>query len=432
MNLLIHLIDQYGYIVLFFSLMLELIIIPIPNEILMSYVGFLVYQGKLNLYLSILFGGLGGVVGVTISYWIGYKLGAPFFAKYGSKIHMGPEKIAKVSRWNKKFGKRLLVFSYFIPGVRHVTSLFSGITRISFKSYAIFAYIGVFLWVGTFITLGKIFGPQWEQFHQQSKWYILIAILVLGGGYIIYFFIKSNIKQITENSLLLFGNIFQRFHSFLKIKISIFAIALVFIGLSGLMIGLIQDFIENEFGQFNTIARTIIMYTFDAAWKNTMLTLNQLTSWNVLLSIAIITILWIVIKARNKWLEIQYYLIAIVGAITFGKGLHYLFSMLPISKPISKAFPSEQTLISLVIFSFFVYTVIRHGRSNLTKTMAALLEVSVLAFIFISKVFLDLQHPSDLVAGYVFGGVWVSLIILLIEGSRLLNLIKMTYKKEKV
>jgi membrane protein DedA with SNARE-associated domain len=43
-NLLMQLLDQYGYIVLFLSLMLELIIIPIPNELLMTYVGFLVYQ----------------------------------------------------------------------------------------------------------------------------------------------------------------------------------------------------------------------------------------------------------------------------------------------------------------------------------------------------------------------------------------------------
>ena len=138
MNWLTHLLDQYGYIVLFFSLMLELIIIPIPNEILMSYVGFLVFQGKMNFYLSILTGGLGGIIGVTISYWIGSKLGTPLFYKYGDKIHMGPKKIEQISRWNKKYGKRLLLFCFFIPGVRHITSIFSGITRVSFRYFAIF------------------------------------------------------------------------------------------------------------------------------------------------------------------------------------------------------------------------------------------------------------------------------------------------------
>ncbi|XJZ28271.1 VTT domain-containing protein [Bacillota bacterium Lsc_1132] len=432
MNMLIQLLDQYGYIVLFFSLMLELIIIPIPNEILMSYVGFLVYQGKLNYYLTILFGGVGGMVGVSISYWIGYKLGAPFFEKYGSKIHMGPEKIAKISRWNERFGKRLLVFSYFIPGVRHITSLFSGITQIPFKSYAFFAYMGVFLWVGTFITLGKIFGPQWEKFHQQANLYIVIAILLLGGGYLLYFLIKSNIKKITENMVLLFENIFQRFNSFLKIKIFIFAMALVFIALFSLMIGLIQDFIENEFGQFNTITKTIILYSFDRTWKNSMVTFSQLASWITLSVIAFLTVVWIMVKSKNKWLEVQYFLIALIGAVTFGKGLDFLFTFIPTTKPVSKSFPNEQALIAIVIFTFFMYVVIRHSKSTIVNSLMVLAVLLSLTAIFISKVYLNIQFPSDLAAGYVFGGVWVSLMILLIEGSRLLNLIKMTYKKNKV
>jgi membrane protein DedA with SNARE-associated domain len=63
--------------------MLELIEVPIPGEPLMSYFGFLVYEGKLNWITSILIGGLGSSLGMTISYLIGYKLGAPFFHKYG-------------------------------------------------------------------------------------------------------------------------------------------------------------------------------------------------------------------------------------------------------------------------------------------------------------------------------------------------------------
>ncbi|MGG5253189.1 VTT domain-containing protein [Neobacillus sp. SM06] len=431
MNMLIQLLDQYGYIVLFFSLMLELIIIPIPNEILMSYVGFLVYQGKLNYYLTILFGGLGGIIGVSISYWIGYKLGAPFFEKYGSKIHMGPEKIAKISRWNERFGKRLLVFSYFIPGVRHITSLFSGITRIPFKSYALFAYIGVFFWVGTFISLGRIFGPQWEKFHQQANLYIVIAILVLGGGYIVYFLIKTNRQKLSENAVLLFENFFKRFNSFLKIKLIVFAMALVFIALFSLMIGLIQDFIENEFGQFNTIAKTVILYSFNGTWKNSMLMFNQLTSWVTFVVVGILAVIWILFKGKNKWLEIQYFIIAMLGAVTFGKGLNFLFSFIPTAKPISKSFPNDQALIAIVLFIFFMYVIIRHSRSTFMNSIMALVILFFLLFLFISKVYLNLQYPSDLTAGYVFGGVWVSLIILLIEGSRLLNLIKAEIKKEK-
>ena len=273
----------------------------------MSYVGFLAYQGKLNLYLTVIFGGFGGIIGVTISYWIGYKLGTPFFYKYGSKIHMGPEKIDKLSKWNDKYGKRLLLFCYFIPGVRHLTSLFSGITRVPFKGYALYAYIGVYLWVGTFITLGKIFGPKWEQFHQESKMFILIACIIIAFVYLVYYLIKVNRAKIKDNLVLLFEHSFKRFHSFLKIKILIFFIGVIFIGLFSLMIGLIQDFIANEFNQFNTITTTIIFYLFDETWKAFMTKLDFLTSWKSLLVAGCITFFWIAAMGKNKLLEIQYY-----------------------------------------------------------------------------------------------------------------------------
>ncbi len=152
-------IDQYGYIVLFVALLLELLALPLPGEVLMSYSGFLVFQGHLNWSLSIFIAGVGVCLGMTISYWIGYKLGTPFFDKFGRRFHMGPKQLEKISHWYEKYGNKLLMVAYFIPGVRHITGYFSGITRLPYRTFALFAYSGAFLWVTTFITLGKVLGP---------------------------------------------------------------------------------------------------------------------------------------------------------------------------------------------------------------------------------------------------------------------------------
>jgi membrane protein DedA with SNARE-associated domain len=424
LDLLIHLLDEYGYIVLFFSLMLELIIVPIPNEILMSYVGFLVYQGKLNLVLAILFGGVGGIIGVTISYWIGFKLGAPFFYKHGQKIHMGPEKLEKISRWNQRYGRRMLLFSYFIPGVRHITSLFSGITRLPFRSFAIFSYIGVFLWVGTFISLGKIFGPKWEQFHQEAKLFMIIGCVVIGLVYAMYLYIKTNLSKIQENLILLFEATFKRFHSFLGIKFLIFGMAVVFVAMFSLMVGMIQDFLENEFGQFNAITRAIVMYIVDPVWNQHMASIYSFLSRNSLLFVGFLTVIWIFIKGKNKLLEFQYYVICILGALILSKGLHILFSYISSGKMFSKSFPSELSFLWFVLYIFFLYIVVRHSQSKMGSVLMIVLELLILALISVSSIYLRSENPSDLVAGYTFGGVWVSLIILMMEISRLINMIK--------
>ena len=166
MGRITELLNSYGYIIIFGSLFLELIAVPLPGEILMGYCGFLIYQGKLNYSLSILSATLGIICGITTSYFIGKYLGMPFFHKYGKYVHLTPEKLDKISEWFDRFGNKLLTIAYFIPGVRHITGYVSGITNISFRKFAGHAYIGAFIWSVTFITLGKALGDNWNSIHK--------------------------------------------------------------------------------------------------------------------------------------------------------------------------------------------------------------------------------------------------------------------------
>ncbi len=171
-------LNQYGYIVLFVALMLELIALPLPGDVLMSYCGYLVFNGELNLFLSILIAWIGTSIGVTISYFIGYKLGLPFFEKYGKIFHLKPKLLVKTSKWFSKYGDKLLIIAYFIPGVRHVTGYFSGITRLPFRTFAIYAYIGSLLWVSVFVYMGRMLGKHWELLQTMMTKYLIVGCIV--------------------------------------------------------------------------------------------------------------------------------------------------------------------------------------------------------------------------------------------------------------
>ncbi len=71
MQVLTGLLEQYGYAVLFIVLMLELLTLLGAGE----FAGVLVFQEKLNWVLSMLAAGLGSCAGVSMSYWIEYRLG---------------------------------------------------------------------------------------------------------------------------------------------------------------------------------------------------------------------------------------------------------------------------------------------------------------------------------------------------------------------
>jgi len=196
LKVVIELFNNYGYIVLLIALMLELIAFPLPGEALMTYCGYVIYEGKMSLTISILIATLGVCIGITLSYFIGKILGVSFFEKYGHYIHMDKNRLDKISMWFEKYGNKLLIVAYFIPGVRHVTGYFSGITYVSYKKFAVNAYIGAFIWTTTFISLGKFLGVNWERYHSLFKRYLLIGSLIVVVITIIIYLYKSHKEKI--------------------------------------------------------------------------------------------------------------------------------------------------------------------------------------------------------------------------------------------
>ncbi|WP_409292863.1 VTT domain-containing protein [Peribacillus sp. SCS-37] len=420
---IIHLLDQYGYIVLFLSLMLELIILPIPNEALMSYVGVLCYQGKMSLIISIVSAGMGGIIGVTISYWLGYKLGAPFFRKYGRYIHMGPEKMENMSGWYTKYGKVLLLVSFFIPGVRHIASLISGVIKLPFRSFAFFAYIGVFLWVGTFIWIGKIMGPNWDQFEGEIKKWLILASVLFGLFGLIYIVVRRNKTFIKESLTLLFESVFYRFKSYLKIKFLILTILLVFVAAFTLMVGFIQDLISNEVAPFNDVFKTIVFSLFNHNWSGIMKIFYGLGSWITLGIIIALTLLVIMLNPKHRRLELLFFVVAWVGTYVLNLGVHWIFHVLAVHD-MSPSFPSDRSMIVMTVYGLLFIAMIRHSPKHVVNVCLFLLFLLVELAFLISSVYLHHLRPGDVLAGYIFSSVWVTGTILSLELFRFLTIIK--------
>lgn len=418
-------IDQFGYIVLFVVLLLELIALPFPGEILMSYTGFLVFQGRLNWILSILIAGFGSCMGMTISYWIGYKLGQPFFEKYGSRFHMGPERFEKFTHWFSKYGNKLLLIAYFIPGIRHITGYFSGTTRLPFRMYAIFAYTGAFLWVTVFITLGKVLGPQWETFHNSIKKYLIIGGIAAAVIFIVIYIYKKYKEEIKETVIRLLNLTLTIFHTRRRAGLLITITTSLTFGFMILMIGMIEDFLGNEFTNFNRIGVTLISLVFNSDWKETMRIFSFLGSRQVQMILLGITFIWIIWKGKNKLIELGSFLIVIIGGELFEESLRSIFqSLLPtpysFTDHLFYHFPSEQSFMNFVIYGFAAFIFIRFIKNAWAHTIVPIAGLVVLILIAISRLYFKVELPSDIFAGYVFGGVWLGLNILLLEIFRLL------------
>ncbi|GHH99527.1 DedA family protein [Neobacillus kokaensis] len=176
------LIEHYGYFGIIMALIGGIVGLPIPDEVLLTYVGYNVYQGKM-LYLpalmSAFFGAFGGI---TLSYLLGIKLGLPFLKKFGPKFHMTEERVERTRKLFMKFGPYLLIIGYFIPGVRHVVAYLSGINGYKYRRFALFAYSGALIWCFTFITLGRTLGENWMHvgaYLSRYSTYVILPLIVV-------------------------------------------------------------------------------------------------------------------------------------------------------------------------------------------------------------------------------------------------------------
>ncbi|MCU7491835.1 MAG: DedA family protein [Ignavibacteria bacterium] len=178
-------ISQYGYGGIFILLVLGIVGLPVPDETLLTLTGFLVYKGDLKLIPAFFSAYLGSVVGITLSYTIGRTFGLYVLHKYGRYLHITEEKLAKAHNWFEKVGRWALLIGYFIPGIRHIFAIIAGTSKLELWEFALFAYLGAFIWAAGFLSVGYFFGDKWEvmlesvQHHTVMISFILVVLVLL-------------------------------------------------------------------------------------------------------------------------------------------------------------------------------------------------------------------------------------------------------------
>ncbi|MFF2878372.1 VTT domain-containing protein [Gottfriedia sp. NPDC057991] len=421
--LLITLIGQHSYLLIFLVNLLELLALPISGELTMSYSGYLIYQGRMNYFLSILLAALGAIIGISLSYLIGYKFGYRLIQKYGKYIHFGPEKYQKTAKWFDQHGNKLLILSFFIPGVRHFTGYFSGISKLPFLTFAGNAYIGAFLWGSTFVTLGKILGPEWDKFHHSASKYLGIGITCLIIFILIIFLIRRYKLFIKSFIYRYISSLSRFFTSFRKMGIFICCLSAVFLLMLIFTLGLGEEYLNNEFNvlnELNEVSRYLILTLFNDDWKTVMNMLLFLQTPLFLLVISFVAFSVLFLNRRDLLLESLIFLSTIIGGVLFKEILtsifHYLKPNLGLLSNLG--FPKEQSFMSVAVYGFLVFILVRH----LTKTTLQSIRI-FLPFIFllllllmgIANVYYSVRLPSDVLAGYTFGATWLFFNLVLLE-----------------
>ncbi len=182
-------IVRHEYGALFALLVLGIVGLPVPDETLLVFTGYLSFKGTLRLEPAIATAFLGSACGISLSYALGRFVGLPALNKFGPLLHIRQEHLARAHQWVERWGKYSLLLAYFIPGYRHLAALVMGASLLQPTVFARFAYAGALLWSASFIGLGYIAGEEWQQLlphlHRAFRTAMLLGLVVLASAAVV-------------------------------------------------------------------------------------------------------------------------------------------------------------------------------------------------------------------------------------------------------
>jgi membrane-associated protein len=160
-----EIIRDYGmwtYGVLFLIIFAEtgLVILPLlPGDSLLFAAGALaaLHPEQINVHLMALLLFIAAVLGDSLNYYIGSKIGPAVFRREDS-IWLRKKHLERAHAFFEKYGGRAIILARFVPIVRTFVPFVAGVGAMTYRRFFVFNVVGGFVWIYAFTYLGFFFG----------------------------------------------------------------------------------------------------------------------------------------------------------------------------------------------------------------------------------------------------------------------------------
>ncbi|TAA69726.1 phosphatase PAP2 family protein [Planococcus salinarum] len=195
------------------------------------------------------------------------------------------------------------------------------------------------------------------------------------------------------------------------------------LGVAGLFIVLFAEFaevvMEQEFGIFDNTIITLLLANQSGVMDFIMIFITELGSVWFLGTLSIVVILALWFKAKDKW-SVLFFITAVGGGGLLTTLLKRFYSR---ERPsineaidaVGFSFPSGHSMGSLIFYGFIMFLIIRGPQKEWVKWTVSLSLAVLVVLIGISCIYLGAHYPSDVVAGYIAGTIWLLLCLTALE-----------------
>lgn len=148
---------NYGWI--FFLMLLESTVVPVPSEFVVTPAAYHAASGSLDVWLVILFATVGADIGASINYWVAYFIGRPLVyrfanSKIGKMCLLNQEKVEHAEQYFDKNGVISTLIGRLVPGIRHLISIPAGLAKMHYGKFLLYTTIGAAAWHSILAFLG--------------------------------------------------------------------------------------------------------------------------------------------------------------------------------------------------------------------------------------------------------------------------------------
>ena len=199
------LLSNLNYATVFFLMLLESTVIPVPSEFVVTPAAFNAAEGEFNIWLIILFATLGADCGATINYLAGYYLGRPVIyafanSKWGKMCLLNQQKVEHAEKYFDNHGAVATITGRLVIGIRHLISIPAGLARMNYWRFLLYTTIGATIWhailaglgwyLHTFVTKDELQGKI-EEYSEWIKYIILLCVVAA----IVFSLVKSYVAK---------------------------------------------------------------------------------------------------------------------------------------------------------------------------------------------------------------------------------------------
>jgi len=135
----------------------------LPGDSLLVVAGLFAAAGKLDLMVLMISLFVAAVIGDTVGYFSGRKMGRALFTKPKSRF-FNPNHIKKAHAFYEKHGGKTIVIARFVPIIRTFAPIVAGAAEMTYRNFIFYNIFGGFLWIVSMLLAGYFLGGLVEQF----------------------------------------------------------------------------------------------------------------------------------------------------------------------------------------------------------------------------------------------------------------------------